>query len=45
MSHRAPEEPTPEHVSIPDWIARGIVLVLSVPPRLVWEALEREPPP
>ncbi|MET8423169.1 hypothetical protein [Nocardia sp. NPDC004860] len=43
MSYRAPEEPTPEHVSIPGWIARGIVLVLFVPPRLVWEALTRIP--
>ncbi|MGV9833555.1 hypothetical protein ACWDUL_05030 [Nocardia niigatensis] len=43
MSNRAPEAPTPEHVSILGWIARGIVLVVFVPPRLVWEALKRIP--
>ncbi|GAB2529970.1 hypothetical protein [Nocardia heshunensis] len=43
MTTQAPERATPQHVSIWGWIARGLVLVIFVPPRLVWEAMKAIP--
>ncbi|MVU80309.1 hypothetical protein GPX89_24055 [Nocardia sp. ET3-3] len=40
MSTHTPERATPEHISIMGWIARGLALVIFVPPRLAWEALK-----
>ncbi|OJF80975.1 hypothetical protein [Nocardia seriolae] len=43
MSTHTPERAAPEHVSIGGWIARTLVLVVFVPPRLLWEAIKRIP--
>ncbi|MFE3188260.1 hypothetical protein ACFXHA_04575 [Nocardia sp. NPDC059240] len=43
MTTQAPEQATPQHVSIWGWIARGLVLVVFVPPRLLWEAIKAIP--
>ncbi|MGW4242059.1 hypothetical protein [Nocardia sp. NPDC004722] len=43
MTTQAPEQATPQHVSIGGWIARGLVLVVFVPPRLLWEAIKAIP--
>ncbi|MTE14495.1 hypothetical protein [Nocardia aurantiaca] len=43
MSTRAPEQPTPEQVSIWGWCARTVVLMVFVPPRLAWEVIKRVP--
>ncbi|MFD6356015.1 hypothetical protein [Nocardia tengchongensis] len=43
MTTRAPERPTPEPVTFWGWCARAVVLVVFVPPRLLWEGLKRIP--
>ncbi|MFD7847031.1 hypothetical protein ACFV4K_29395 [Nocardia sp. NPDC059764] len=40
---RAPERPTPEQVTFWGWCARAVVLVVFVPPRLLWEGVTRLP--
>ncbi|WP_405496172.1 hypothetical protein [Nocardia sp. NBC_00511] len=38
-----PQQVAPEPVSLGIWIARALVLVVFVPPRLLWEAITRIP--